>query len=272
MKRYGDNNQMGIVGRVAVVTGAATGIGRGTARLFAREGAKAVVVDRDVPAGEESVRLIREAGGEATFIECDVANEADVEAMVAKTVELYGSLDFAYNNAGIGPDGVRIPITPIAEFSEAAWLRHLDVNLTGVFLCLKHEMRQMMKQERGGAIVNCASAQALMPVTGFSGYASTKTGLVGLTKVAALEGGRHKIRVNCICPGFTEHTALSDNFLSSFEGAREGVISGIPLGRTATPEDMGEAVLWLCSDAASFVTGLIMPVDGGMTAGVFRSR
>lgn len=266
MKRYGDNNQMGIAGKVAVVTGAATGIGRGTAQVFAREGAKAVVADMNAEGGNETVRLIKEAGGEAAFVQCDVSKEEQVEALVAKAVDLYGSLDFAYNNAGIGPDGVRIPIVPIADFSAEAWLKHLDVNLTGVFFCLKHEMRQMVKQGKG-AIVICSSMQAFQSLPGFSGYGATKTGLLGLTKVAALEGARSNIRVNCICPGFTEHTALSDNFLASVEGARERVISTIPLGRMATPEDMAETVLWLCSEAASFLTGVIVPVDGGMGLG-----
>jgi len=263
MKRYGDNNQMGIAGKVAIVTGAAMGIGRSTAQVFAREGAKVVVADMDIENGNETVRLIKETGGEATFVKCDVSKEADVEALVDQAVQLYGSLDYAYNNAGIGPDGVRIPIRPIVECQTEAWLAHLDINLTGVFLCLKYEMRQMIKQQKG-AIVNCSSLQAIQSVPGFAGYGSTKTGLLGLTRVAALEGGKANIRVNCICPGFTEHTRLSDNFLASVEGARERLIGSIPLGRLGTPEDMAETVLWLCSDAASFITGLIVPVDGGM--------
>ena len=269
MKRYGDNNQMGIAGKVAVVTGAATGIGRGTAQVFAREGAKVVVADVDAEGGNETVQLIQKAGGQATFVRCDVSKEGDVEAMVAKAVEAFGSLDFAYNNAGIGPDGVRIPIVPIADSSAEAWLKHVDVNLSGIFYCLKHEMRQMAKQQRG-AIVNCSSMQAFQSLAGFSGYGATKTGLLGLTKVAALEGARKGIRVNCICPGMTEHTKLTDNFLGSFPGAREMVTAGIPLGRMATPEDMGETVLWLCSDAASFLTGVIVPVDGGMGLGPYH--
>lgn len=268
MKRYGENNQMGIEGKVAIVTGAATGIGRGTAQVFAREGAKVVVsTGSNATGGEETVRLIKKAGGKATFIKCDVSKEEDVEAMVAKTVEIYGSLDFAYNNAGVGPDGVRIPILPIADSSFDTWKRHLDVNLTGTYLCLKHEMRQMMKQQKG-AIVNCASIQALQPLPGFSGYASSKTGLLGLTKVAALEGAQAGVRVNCICPGPTRRTALTDNLCESVNGMKERMISAIPLGRLGDPEDMGETILWLCSDAASFLTGLIVPVDGGMTVGV----
>jgi NAD(P)-dependent dehydrogenase (short-subunit alcohol dehydrogenase family) len=264
MKRYGENNRMGIAGNVAIVTGAAAGIGRRTAQVFAREGAKVVVADMDVENGQETVRLIKEAGGNSAFVKCDVSREAEVEALVAQTVQLYGSLDFAFNNAGIGPDGVRIPICPIVDSPADAWLRHLDINLTGVFFCLKYEMRQMMKQQKG-AIVNCSSLQAIQSVRGFAGYGSTKTGLLGLTRVAALEGGSANIRVNCICPGFTEHTRLSDNYLASVEGARERLLSIIPLGRLANPDDMAETVLWLCSDAASFITGLVVPVDGGMS-------
>jgi NAD(P)-dependent dehydrogenase (short-subunit alcohol dehydrogenase family) len=264
MRRYGENNRMGIEDKVAVVTGAASGIGRGAALVFAREGAKVVVTDGiNLEGGRETVRLIREAGGEATFVTCDVTKESDVEAMVAKTVELYGSLDFAYNNAGIGPDAVRIPVEPIAESSTELWQKHLDVNLTGVYLCLKYEMRQMIKQEKG-AIVNCSSAQAFRQIPGFAAYGSTKTGIVALTKVAALEGARSGIRVNCVCPGPIANTMLSDN-ITSIEGMRERMTEAVPLGRMGDPQDdMGEAVLWLCSDAASFITGAIVPVDGGL--------
>lgn len=265
MRRYGDNNRMGIVGKVAAVTGAASGIGRGVAIVFAREGAKVVVSDGiNFEGGEETVRLIKESGGEAVFVKCDVTKEAEVQALVEQAVETYGSLDFAYNNAGIGPDGVRIPIEPIMESSTELWLRQLEVNLTGVYLCLKYEMRQMSKQGRG-AIVNCASAQALRQIPGFAAYGSSKTGLVGLTKVAALEGARYGIRVNCVCPGPIAHTMLSDNITSSMEGMRERMIEGVPLRRMGDPQDdMGEAVVWLCSDAASFITGAILPVDGGL--------
>jgi NAD(P)-dependent dehydrogenase (short-subunit alcohol dehydrogenase family) len=265
VKRYGENNRMGIQGKVAAVTGAASGIGRGVAMVFAREGAKVLVTDGvDVEGGEETVRLIKETGGEATFFRCDVTREGDVEAMVAKAVELYGSLDFAYNNAGIGPDGVRVPIEPITDSSTDLWARQLDVNLTGVYLCLKHEMRQMSKQGKG-AIVNCSSAQALRQIPGFAAYGSSKAGVVALTKVAALEGARHGIRVNCVCPGPIAHTKLSDNITSAIEGMRERMVEGVPLRRMGDPQDdMGEAVVWLCSDAASFITGAILPVDGGL--------
>ncbi len=265
MKRYGENNRMGIVDKVAVITGAGSGIGRGVAIVFAREGARVVVTDGiNLEGGQETVRIIREAGGEATFIKCDVTVEDEVAAMVEQTVALYGSLDFAYNNAGIGPDGVRVPIEPIMESSTELWGRQLDVNLTGVYLCLKYEMRQMSKQGRG-AIVNCSSAQALRQIPGFAAYGSSKAGVVALTKIAALEGARHGIRVNCVCPGPIAHTMLSDNITSSMEGMRERMIEGVPLRRMGDPQDdMGEAVVWLCSDAASFITGAVLPVDGGL--------
>ena len=265
MRRYGENNRMGIEGKVAVVTGAASGIGRGAAIVFAREGAKVVVTDGvNMEGGHETVEMIKAAGGEAAFVKCDVAIEDEVEAMVASTIELYGSLDFAYNNAGVGPDGVRIPIESIIESSTELWLKTLDVNLTGVYLCLKYEMRQMAEQGKG-AIVNCASAQALRQIPGFAAYGSTKTGIAALTKVAALEGAKSGIRVNCVCPGPIANTMLSDNITSSTEGMKERMISGVPLGRWGDPqEDMGEAVLWLCSEAASFITGAIVPVDGGL--------
>ncbi len=265
MRRYGDNNRMGIEGKVAVVTGAGSGIGRGASIVFAREGAKVVVTDlADMAGGPETVRLIKEAGGDATFVPCDVTKESEVEAMVAKTVELYGSLDFAYNNAGVGPDGVRIPMEPIVDSSTERWLKHVDVNLTGVYLCLKYEMRQMAAQGKG-AIVICSSAQAFRQIPGFAGYGATKTGLTALTKVAAVEGAPLGIRVNCVCPGPIRNTMLSDNITSVVEGMADRMVEGVPLKRWGDPQDdMGEAVLWLCSDAASFITGAILPVDGGL--------
>ena len=256
----------GMNGRVAAVTGGATGIGRVTALAFAREGAKVVVTtDANVEGGEETARIIREGGGEASFIRCDVSKAKDVEAMVAKTVEIYGSLDYAFNNAGIGPDGKRVPAVPIVEHPEELWDRHIAVNLTGVFLCIKYEMRQMLKQKYG-AIVNCSSVQAFKPVPGFSAYVATKTGLLGLTKVAALEGAASGIRVNAICPGPTGRTTLMENLTASDPSVKDRMPNIIPLRRIAEPEEMAEAVIWLCSEAASFVTGHVMPVDGGMTS------
>ena len=256
----------GMEGRVALVTGGASGIGRATAQMFAREGAKVIVTtDSNVKGGEETVRLIQEAGGEAAFIQCDVSKAEEVEATVNKGVKIYGSLDYAFNNAGIGPDGKRVPVVPIVDCPEELWDRTISVNLTGVFLCMKYEMRQMFKQ-RYGAIVNCSSVGAFKAVPGFAAYDASKSGLFGLTKAAALEGATSGIRVNVICPGPTWRTLLYDNLTSAQPEMKEQLPEIIPMKRMAEPEEMAEAVIWLCSDAASFVTGHAMPVDGGMTS------
>ena len=256
----------GMQGRVALVTGAASGIGRVTAQVFAREGVKVVVsTDANVKGAEETVRLIKEAGGEAAFVQCDVSKAAEVEALVTRAVELYGSLDYAYNNAGIGPDGKRVPEVPIVDTPEELWDRTIDINLKGVFLCMKYEIRQMLKQKYG-AIVNCSSVGAFKAVPGFAAYDASKIGLFGLTKAAALECATSGIRVNVICPGPTWRTRLYENLTSAQPEMREHLREIIPMKRMAEPEEMAEAVIWLCSDAASFVTGHIMPVDGGMTS------
>lgn len=253
-------------GRVAVVTGGASGIGKVTAQMFAREGAKVVVTtDANVRGAEETVRLIKEAGGEAIFVKCDVSKARDVEAMVNKTVEVYGSLDYAFNNAGIGPDGKRYPVIPIVDMPEDMWDRYMAINLTGVFLCMKYEMKQMVKQKYG-SIVNTSSIGAFKCVPGFSAYDATKSGLFGLTRAAALEGAPGNIRVNVICPGPTGRTLLMDYLTASQPEMKEKFRQDVPLGRVAEPEEMAEAVIWFCSDAASFVTGQILSVDGGMTA------
>jgi NAD(P)-dependent dehydrogenase (short-subunit alcohol dehydrogenase family) len=255
-----------ITGRVALVTGAASGIGRVTAQLFAWEGAKVIVAtDANVQGAEETVRLIRETGGEAIFIRCDVSKERDVEAMVSQAVETFGSLDYAFNNAGIGPDGVRVPVVPVAECPVDLWDRTMDVNLKGVFLCMKHEIRQMLTQKYG-AIVNTSSVGAFKPLPGFAAYDASKTGLIGLTKAAALEVATSGIRINIVCPGPTERTRLIENLTSTHPEERERTLNVIPMHRMAEPEEVAEAVVWLCSDAASFVTGHVMPIDGGMTS------
>lgn len=253
-------------GRVALVTGAASGIGRVTARLFAREGARVIVVtDRNIRGAEETVRLIREDGGEALFVQCDVSREQDVEAMVARAVEAYGSLDYAFNNAGIGPDGVRIPVVSIVDCPVDLWDRTIDVNLKGVFLCMKYELKQMLKQNYG-SIVNTSSVGAFKPLPGFAAYGASKTGLIGLSKVAALEVATSGIRVNVVCPGPTERTRLMENLTSTRPEERERTLKVIPMHRMAQPEEVAEAVIWLCSDASSFVTGHVMSIDGGMTS------
>jgi len=256
----------GMQGRVALVTGAASGIGRATARLFAREGAKVIVTtDANIKGAEETVRLIREAGGEALFAKCDVSKEKDVEAMVAKAVDVYGSLDYAFNNAGIGPDDVRILAVSVADCPMDIWDRTMDVNLKGVFLCMKYELRQMLKQKYG-AIVNTSSVGAFKPLPGFAAYDASKTGLIGLSKAAALEVATSGIRVNIVCPGPTERTRLIENLTSAHPEERERTLNVIPMHRMAEPEEIAEAVIWLCSDAASFVTGHVLSIDGGMTS------
>jgi len=254
-------------GRVALVTGGASGIGKVTAQFFGREGAKVIVTtDANIKGGEETARLIKSAGGEATFIKCDVTKSADVQAAVEACVKKYGRLDYAFNNAGIGPDGKRVPVVNIVDCPEEIWDRTIAINLTGVFLCLKYEMRQMFKQQYG-AIVNTASVAAMKALTGFCAYVASKHGLVGLTKAAAQEGAAAGIRVNTILPGPTERTLLFKYLMEAEPGEKAHLMEMVPMKRVATPEDMAEAVMYLCSDAASFVTGVALPVDGGMTSG-----
>lgn len=256
----------GMKGIVALVTGGASGIGKVTAQIFAREGAKVIVVtDANIKGAEETVRLIREAGGEATFIKCDVSKAKEVEAMVEEGVKIYGSLDFAYNNAGIGPDGKRMPVVPIVDCPEELWDRTIAVNLTGVFLCMKYEMRQMLKQKYG-AIVNCSSTGAFKSVPGFAAYDASKIGLFGLSKAAALEGATSGIRVNVVCPGPTRRTLLYENLISAKPEMKEQMPEMVAMKRMGEPEELAEAVIWLCSDAASFITAQVLSVDGGMTA------
>jgi len=254
-------------GRVALVTGAASGIGRVGAQIFAREGAKVIVAtDANIKGGEETVKLIKDAGGEAAFVKCDVSKAADVEAMVNKCVSLYGRLDYAFNNAGIGPDVKRVPLYNIVDCPEDIWDRTIDVNLKGAFFCMKYEMRQMIKQKYG-AIVNTSSVGAIKPALGFCAYSSSKAGLNILTKTAALEAAAYNVRVNVIMPGPTDNTLLYEYLTGGQPDMGKHMASMIPMKRVAHPEDMAEAVVWLCSDAAGFITGVALPVDGGMTAG-----
>jgi NAD(P)-dependent dehydrogenase (short-subunit alcohol dehydrogenase family) len=254
-------------GRVVLVTGGASGIGKVTAQSFAREGAKVIVAtDANIKGGEETVSLIKKGGGEATFVKCDVRIAKEVEAMINKCAEVYGRLDYAFNNAGIGPDGRRVPVVSIVDCPEEIWDRTIDTNLKGVFLCMKYEMKQMFKQKYG-VIVNTASVAAIKPLAGFCAYVASKSGLVGLTKTAALECAEAGIRVNTILPGPTERTLLFEYLTAAQPNEREKMMKMIPMKRVATPEDMAEAVMWLCSDAASFITGHVMPIDGGMSSG-----
>lgn len=253
-------------GRVAIVTGGASGIGRVTAQIFAREGASVIVAtDSNIRGGEETVESIRSAGGEASFVRCDVSQAPGVEAMVNECVGRYGRLDYAFNNAGIGPDGKRVPLALTAECPEDIWDRTLAINLKGVFLCMKYELQQMLKQNYG-VIVNTSSVGAIKPALGFCAYNASKSGLIALTKTAAIEYAASGIRANVILPGPTERTLLFE-YLTSTGPTPEHMRDMIPMKRLATPEDMAEAVIWLCTDEASFITGHAMPIDGGMSVG-----
>jgi len=243
-------------GRVALVTGAGSGIGRGIALAFAGEGAKVAVADKIVETAQETVRMISEQGGIARFIQCDVIKETDVQNMIANAVDAFGYLDCAVNNAGIEA----MP-TPIAQYSLEVWNQVLGVNLTGVFLCLKHELIQMLQQGKG-AIVNIASVAGLIGTPYVAAYTASKHGVVGLTKTAALEYAQSGIRVNAVCPGAT-HTPMGDRLMEQHPEVAEVLLKAHPMGRMADVKEMAAAVVWLCSDAASFVTGHSMAVDGG---------
>jgi NAD(P)-dependent dehydrogenase (short-subunit alcohol dehydrogenase family) len=246
-------------GKVALITGAGSGIGRATALAFAKEGAKVVVADIVVAGGEETVRMIKGAGGEAIFVKTDVTRAAEVEALVKKTVEIYGRLDCAFNNAGIEGE-----MAPTADCTEENWDRVVNIDLKGVWLCMKYEIPQML-QQGGGAIVNTASVAGLVGFQGIPAYVASKHGVNGLTKTAALEYAKSGIRVNSVCPGVI-HTPMIERFFSTNPQVSEAMSALEPVGRLGKPEEIGEAVLWLCSDAASFVTGLPMAVDGALTA------
>jgi NAD(P)-dependent dehydrogenase (short-subunit alcohol dehydrogenase family) len=246
-------------GKVALITGAASGIGRATAIAAAREGAKVLVVDA-VPGGEDTVKLIKQAGGEAAFHKCDVTRAAEVEATVAAAVKLFGRLDCAHNNAGIIGKSLHT-----ADDTEENFDRIIAVDLKGVWLCMKYEILQMLKQGARGAIVNTASAAGLVGSHGQPAYTAAKHGVIGLTKVAALEYARHDIRVNSVCPGVID-TAMVAEMVIGHPRLRDRLISVEPIRRMGKPEEIGEAVVWLMSDYASFVTGASLPVDGAMTA------
>jgi NAD(P)-dependent dehydrogenase (short-subunit alcohol dehydrogenase family) len=250
-------------GKVALVTGGASGIGRATALAFAREGAKLIIADMNEDGGQQTVHMITEKGGEATFVQVDVTSASAVEAMIAKTVETYGRLDCAHNNAGISGRGIAGTHGALtADYPEERWQQVIAVNLTGVWLCMKYEIPQMLHQG-GGTIVNTASAAGLVGTRGTAAYVASKHGVVGLTKTAALEYAQQGIRVNCVCPGMVQ-TPMTESRLR--DPALQAQIRARPMGRVGTPEEVAEAVVWLCSDAASFVTGHTMTVDGGYVA------
>ena len=247
-------------GKVALVTGGTSGIGRETAALFAKAGAKVVVAGRREPEGQKTIELIHAAGGDGLFVKTDVSKASDVERLVQKTAEKFGRLDVAFNNAGV--EGA---YAPIIRQSEEDFDRTININLKGVWLCLKYEIRQMLKQGNGGAIVNMASVLGLVGSAGTSAYSASKHGVIGLTQTAALENGKKGIRVNAVCPGFIE-TPMSDRTLR-VPAAHQFAVSCHPIGRLGKPAEVAEAVLWMCSDRASFMTGQVLGIDGGFLAG-----
>ncbi|MCJ1886108.1 SDR family oxidoreductase [Pseudomonas sp. LA21] len=246
-------------GQVALVTGAGNGIGRATAQAFAQEGVKVVVSDVDAKGGEATVELIRAAGGEATFIRCDVTRDAEVKALVEGTVAAYGRLDYAFNNAGIEIEKGRL-----AEGEESEFDAIMGVNVKGVWLCMKHQIPVMLAQG-GGAIVNTASVAGLGAAPKMSIYAASKHAVIGLTKSAAIEYAKKKVRINAVCPAVID----TDMFRRAYEAdpkKAEFAAAMHPVGRVGRVEEIASAVLYLCSDNAGFTTGIALPVDGGATA------
>jgi NAD(P)-dependent dehydrogenase (short-subunit alcohol dehydrogenase family) len=245
-------------GKVAFVTGAANGIGRAAALAFAREGASVIVADVSEQGNQTTTRLIQEAGGRALAVQCDVTRTEEIKAALDKGVQAFGRLDFAFNNAG-----VEQPVQPAADLTEEDWDRIIDIDLRGVFLCMKHEIPLMLRQG-GGAIVNTSSGAGVKGIAGQAAYCAAKYGIVGLTKAAALDYAKSNIRINAVCPGIIE-TPMMGRFSGGTPEGRAKVIAQEPIGRMGKPEEIAAAVVWLCSDPAAFVVGHAMVIDGGQT-------
>ena len=250
-----------LAGKAALVTGGASGIGRATSLAMAREGALVAVADRTEERSAQTVALINAAGGQAIAIGGDVANEADVGAMVARTVAAFGRIDCAFNNAGIGGGSVGPRNQRLHEVEHANFDAMLAINLTGVFMCMKHEIVQMLAQG-GGAIVNTASVAGLIGLATSSSYVAAKHGVVGLTKTAAIEYGRDNIRVNCVNPGYIT-TPMTEEVVRT---RYDALMAKVPMNRMGLPEEIAEAVVWMCSDKASFMNGASHVIDGGYYA------
>lgn len=252
------NENQSFAGKVAFVTGAANGIGRATALAFARAGTSVVVADVSEQGNLETARMIEELGGRALAVSCDVTRAEDVKAALNKTIEVFGRIDFAFNNAGSEQ-----AITATADLTEEEWERIVRVNLRSVFLCMKYEIPLLLKQG-GGAIVNTSSGAGVKGIAGQAAYCAAKHGVVGFTKAAALDYAKSNIRVNAVCPGIIE-TPMMDRFSGGTPEGRARVIAQEPVGRMGKPEEIAAAVVWLCSDAAAFVIGHSMVIDGGQT-------
>lgn len=248
-----------LTGKVAIVTGGSAGIGRAAALALAAEGAAVVVADVDVERGEGVAAAIRDKGGQATFVRTDVTDDAEVEAMVRVAVEEYGRLDVAFNNAGI--EGTP---APTHECSPENWQRTLAVNLTGVWSCMRHEIPRMLERG-GGSIVNCSSIAGLVGFASSPAYVASKHAVVGLTRTAALDYATDGIRVNAVCPGVID-TEMITRFTHGAEEAESALVAMEPMGRMGRPDEIADAVVWLCSDRSSFTTGQAIAVDGGVVA------
>jgi NAD(P)-dependent dehydrogenase (short-subunit alcohol dehydrogenase family) len=249
----------GLEGKVAVVTGGGSGIGRSTAIAFAAEGTKVIVADIAVDAGEQTVQIILDSGFESVFIKTDVTRADDVKNMVAKATDTYERLDFAFNNAGVDGD-----IASVTRYSEDNWDHVINTNLKSVWLCMKYEIPHIRKQG-GGSIVNMSSTAGLTGVGPNPAYVGSKHGVIGLTKAAALDYAKSGIRVNAVCPSAI-HTPLVEHLTELYPDMEKVVIDTNPMARLGTPEEVAQAVVWLCSDAASFINGHPLPIDGGLVA------
>lgn len=248
-------------GKVALVTGAGSGLGRATALLLAKQGAQVIVSDINEVGGLETVASIKAEGGEAEFVRCNVAKEAEVNALVQQTVAIYGRLDCAINNAGIGGLWTPTHAYPTDNFEKV-----MAVNTTGVFMCMRAEIQQMLAQGGGGAIVNVSSVSGLVGFPNNIAYATSKHAVVGLTRTAALEYARKNIRVNAVCPVFTI-TPMVEGMFEVIGDLKDKLEVSIPMKRFGQPSEIADAIVYLCSDAASFITGHSLPIDGGMVAG-----
>jgi NAD(P)-dependent dehydrogenase (short-subunit alcohol dehydrogenase family) len=246
--------------QVVVITGAGSGLGRGMALAFAREGAKVMVSDIAEEGGQETVSMIQKAGGVAVFYKANVAHYHQVDKLMAVTVEHFGRIDIGINNAGIGGG----KMARLADISLIDFQKTVDVNLSGVFYCMQAQIRQMLLQG-GGKIVNVASVAGLRPLPNASVYSATKHAVVGLTKTAAIEYARKNIRINAVCPVFT-HSAMVQDMFDQIPELEQKLVKTIPMGRYGQPEDVAQAVLWLCSEQNSFLTGHALPIDGGSAA------
>jgi len=252
------NGNGSYAGKVAFVTGAGSGIGRAAALAFAREGASVVVADVSEQGNQDTARMIEDLGGRALAVRCDVTRTADVTAALDNAVNAFGRLDVAFNNAG-----VEQALTATADLTEEEWDWILAINLRRVFLCMKYEI-PLMLTHGGGAIVNTSSGAGVKGFGGQAAYAAAKHGVVGLTKAAALDYAPSNIRVNAVCPGIID-TAMMQRFSGGTPEGRDRVIAQEPVGRMGTPEEIAAAVVWLCSDAAAFVIGHALVIDGGQT-------